>query len=387
MGVFIYDIKRSAIGRFKKGFIKTGCRSIGEQIVNNLFENSNIKREQIDKVYVGNVLSASLGQNIARQIQIDSKIPNNKCAVSVNMVCGSGMKAINLGYNDIKLGNAHCALVGGIENMSMTPLLKDRYDDNKKLIDHMVYDALTDVFNNYHMGITAENVATKYNITREEQDEFAYNSQIKAQHAIKNNAFKEEIVPIMTKEGTLIEQDEFPRRDSTIEKLASLDTVFKENGTVTAGNASGINDGGAFMLIGDETITAKPTVEIIDFAEVGCEPEYMGMGPYYAINKLLEKTNLNLNDIDLFEINEAFASQSIAVIRDLSKKHNIDEKELNKKINVNGGAIALGHPVGASGARIVTTLVYEMKRRKSKYGIASLCIGGGMGIAMLVKNI
>lgn len=270
--VYIYDIKRSPIGKFKKGFKNTSCREIAYQVIKNIFDNSDIDRQDVDKVYVGNVLSASLGQNIARQILVDAKIPTDKCAASVNMVCGSGMKAISLGFNDIKLGNAHCALVGGIENMSMAPLLKDRYDENKELIDHMIYDALTDVFNNYHMGVTAENVAKEYKISREAQDEYAYLSQMKTQKAIKNKKFIDEIVPIKNTEGEIIDCDEYPRSDSSIEKLSTLKPAFKENGTVTAGNASGINDGGAFMLIGDETLNAKPIVEIIDFVEIGCEP-------------------------------------------------------------------------------------------------------------------
>lgn len=387
MSIYIYNAKRSAIGRFKKGFKTTSCRDIGEQLAKHIISDTNIEKENIDKVYMGNVLSAGLGQNIARQILVDAEIPIDKCAVTLNMVCGSGMKAINFAYNDIKLGNAHLVLAGGVENMSMTPLLKDRYDEEKKLKDHMIYDALTDIFNEYHMGITAENVAKKYGITREEQDKFAYNSQMKTKEAILGDKFDTEIVPIKTTEGEIVKADEFPRIDTTIEKLGTLTPAFMENGTVTAGNASGINDGGAMLIIGDETIKAKPLVEIVDFTESGCEPDYMGMGPLYAINKLLEKNKLELKDIDLLEINEAFAAQSIAVIRELSKKHNINEEELKKKINVNGGAIALGHPVGASGARIVTTLVHEMKKRNVKYGIASLCIGGGMGIAMLVKNI
>ena len=386
MSIYIYETKRSPIGKFKKSLSKTGCRELGKQVSKSLFKNSKINPTNIDKVYVGNVLSAGLGQNIARQILIDSDIPEDRCAASVNMVCGSGLKAINLAYNEIKLGNANCVLAGGVENMSMSPLLKDRLDENKPYIDSMINDSLSDIFNEYHMGITAENVAEKYNITREEQDQFALESQQKVQKAIKENKFTDEIVPIKT-EDSLFETDEFPRADSSLEKLSSLKPVFKEDGTVTAGNASGINDGCAMMIIGNETVESNPLVEIIDFAEVGCDPKYMGMGPYYAINKLLEKNQLDILDIDLYEINEAFASQSIAVIKELANNHKASIDEFKERINVNGGAIALGHPVGASGARIVTTLVYEMKRRKVNYGIASLCIGGGMGIAVLLKNI
>ena len=385
--IYIYDAKRSPIGKFKKGFINTGCNSIGTQVAKRIFEDNNVDTNKIDKVILGNVLSAGLGQNIARQVLINSGIPEDKTAYSVNMVCGSGMKATNLAFNEIKLGNAHCILAGGVENMSMSPLLKDKYNDEKELKDSMIYDALTDIFSNKHMGITAENVAEKYNITREEQDRFAYDSQHKAQVAIENNKFDDEIIAIKNNEGIIIDTDEFPRFNTELEKLSSLKPAFKEDGTVTAGNASGINDGCALLLIGDETIDLDPKAEIIDYAEDGCDPNYMGMGPLYAISKLLDQNDLNINDIDLFEINEAFASQSIAVINELSKKYKIDKNELQKKINVNGGAIALGHPVGASGARIMVSLIHEMKKRNLKYGIASLCIGGGMGIAVLIKNI
>lgn len=386
MKVYIYNAKRSPIGKYKKSLKKTGCREIGQQVVKGLF-NSKLKPQMVDKVICGNVLSAGLGQNIARQILIDSGIPQEKCAVSINMVCGSGLKSINYAFSEIKTGNAHCVVAGGVENMSMAPVLVDKDEEVKETKDCMIYDSLTDVFSNKHMGITAENVAEKYGITREEQDSFALESQKKACKAIQNNRFKKEIVPIELKNGDIFSVDEFPRPDSSLEALAKLKPAFKENGTVTAGNASGINDGGAFMILGDETIKAKPLVEIVDFAEAGCEADYMGFAPYYAISALLEKTNVNIRDVGLLEINEAFASQSIAVISELAKKYKLDEKEFKKKINVNGGAIALGHPVGASGARILTTLIYEMKRRKVKYGIASLCIGGGMGIAVLVKNV
>ena len=267
MSIYIYETKRSPIGKFKKSLSKTGCRELGKQVSKSLFKNSKINPTNIDKVYVGNVLSAGLGQNIARQILIDSDIPEDRCAASVNMVCGSGLKAINLAYNEIKLGNANCVLAGGVENMSMSPLLKDRLDENKPYIDSMINDSLSDIFNEYHMGITAENVAEKYNITREEQDQFALESQQKVQKAIKENKFTDEIVPIKT-EDSLFETDEFPRADSSLEKLSSLKPVFKEDGTVTAGNASGINDGCAMMIIGNETVESNPLVEIIDFAEL-----------------------------------------------------------------------------------------------------------------------
>ena len=306
--------------------------------------------------------------------------------MTVNMVCGSGLKAINLIYNEIKFGNIKCGIAGGVENMSMAPMLKNRYEEDIEIIDSILNDSLMDKFNNYHMGITAENIACKYNITREELDYYAYESQIKTIRAIKNNIFKNEITPIKTADGKMFSVDEFPR-ETDIEKLKELKPAFKENGIVTAGNSSGINDGGAFLLIGSKINNTRPMVEIIDFAEVGIEPEYMGMGPYYAIKKILSKNNFNLMDIDLYEINEAFASQCIAVINELVDYYKVDINAFKERLNVNGGAIALGHPVGASGARIVTSLIYEMKRRNAKYGVASLCIGGGMGIAILLKNV
>jgi acetyl-CoA C-acetyltransferase len=385
MSVYVYLAKRSAIGKFKKSLANTSARIIANGVTKEMFKS--IKPNTVDEVIVGNVLSAGNGQNIARQILIDSGISKSKCAYSVNMVCGSGLKAIDLAFRDIKLGKVNCVLAGGVENMSRAPMLKDRYDEEKPLVDHMVFDSLTDIFSLKHMGITAENIAKKYNVTREEQDEFSYLSQQKYQKAFEKGAFKDEIVPIITEEGNLFEVDEYPRSDTSIEKLSSLKPAFKKNGTVTAGNASGINDGAAFVIIGNEKVKEKPIVELVDFAEEGCNPNYMGLGPYYAINKLLKNNNLSINDIGLFEINEAFASQSIAVINLLSEKHKIDKNKFMEKINVNGGAVALGHPVGASGARVLVTLIHEMKKRKVKYGIASLCIGGGMGIAVLVKNV
>jgi acetyl-CoA C-acetyltransferase len=387
MKIYIYDAKRSAIGKFKKTLYNTSAKDIGVQISKNIINNLKIKPKIIDEVIIGNVLASGLGQNIARQILIESNIPKNHCAFSVNMVCGSGLKAINLAYNDIKLSKIHCALAGGVENMSMSPFLINRFNIELPKIDSMIYDALTDFFSQKHMGITAENVAKKYKISRTDQDLFSFQSQMKIKNAQNNNLFKEEIIPIKTSNGQLFINDEFPRNDTSIEKLNELTPAFKKNGTVTAGNSSGINDGGALLLIGDESIKLRPLVEIIDFAEEGCNPKYMGMGPYYSIKKILKNNNLSIKDIDLFEINEAFASQSIAVIRELSKYYNIDEKILSSKTNINGGAIGLGHPVGASGARILTTLIYSMKRNKSKYGVASLCIGGGMGISILIKNV
>lgn len=319
MHVYIYGAKRSPIGKFKKSLSKTNIKNVAIQVTKNIVSETKIEAKNIDEVIVGNVLSAGLGQNIARQILIGTGIPKDKCAFSINMVCGSGLKAINLAYNDIKLGNAKCVLAGGAENMSMAPILVNRYNPDEETKDHMIYDSLTDAFSLKHMGITAENIAKKYGITREMQDNFAFESQMKTKKAQENGAFNEELVSIITNEGIEFSKDEFPRNDSSLESLANLKSAFEENGTVTAGNASGINDGVAMLLIGNEQLNIKPLVEIIDFAEKGCDPDYMGMGPYYAITDLLTKNNLDINDIDLFEINEAFASQSVAVIKELEQ--------------------------------------------------------------------
>ena len=347
---------------------------------------SKIKNEEVDEVIFGQVLTGGAGQNPARQAAINAGINISKPAHIVNQVCGSGLRAVISGYQSIKLGEVKNVISGGQENMSLAPH-SIFYRDSKKileehLIDTMINDGLIDAFNNYHMGVTAENVAKKFNISRVEQDDFALNSQKKTETAINTNRFKEELIKI-NQSGINLEKDEHPRKDLTKSDLGRLKAVFLKDGTVTPGNSSGINDGAAALLLTTfeeaKKRSIQPLVKIISWASVGVDPTLMGLGPIEAVREAVKKAKWNLNDIDLFEINEAFAAQSIAVIREL----NIDEN----KVNVNGGAIALGHPIGASGARILVTLIHEMIKQKKNKGCATLCIGGGMGIAICVERI
>ena len=347
---------------------------------------SKLDKDDIDEVIMGQVLTAGGGQNPARQAAINAGINISKPAHIVNQVCGSGLRAVISGYQSIKLGEVKNVISGGQENMSLAPH-SIFYRDSKKileehLIDTMINDGLIDAFNNYHMGVTAENVAKKFNISRVEQDDFALNSQKKTEIAINTNRFKEELIKI-NQSGINLEKDEHPRKDLNKSDLGKLKAVFLKDGTVTPGNSSGINDGAAALLLTTfeeaKKRSIQPLVKIISWASVGVDPTLMGLGPIEAVREAVKKAKWNLNDIDLFEINEAFAAQSIAVIREL----NIDEN----KVNVNGGAIALGHPIGASGARILVTLIHEMIKQKKNKGCATLCIGGGMGIAICVERI
>lgn len=396
MGIYILEAKRSAIGKFHGKLENVSCLDLSTQVINQMVENIELKKSDINEVIVGNVLSANQGQNIARQIIINCKIPIECCGYSINMVCGSGMKAIANGYLSIKANHAKCIIAGGVENMSNSPYLLlandlERLETIKKedLISHLIKDSLSDAILGIHMGETAENIANKYKISREEQDWYAYNSHKKAVEATQKGVFNNEIVPIHIN-GDEFVIDEHIRYDINIEKMNALRTIFSKNGSVTAGNSSGINDGACFLIISNEELINqgfKAKAEIIDFAQIGNQPELMGMGAYLAIKKLIEKNSIEFSDIDLFEINEAFAVQTIAVINELAKDYNYNKEKLQEKVNISGGAIALGHPIGASGARIITTLITNLKERKLKYGIASLCVGGGMGIAMLIKNI
>jgi acetyl-CoA C-acetyltransferase len=386
--------KRTPIGNFGGVFKDVSAVRLGVVAAQAVMEESGIRPEMIDEVIIGNVCGAGLGQNVARQISIQSGIPESVSAFTVNKVCGSGMKAITLAAASIALGEADIILAGGTENMSQIPyILPDaRWGarmGNKNLVDLMVQDGLTDIFNNYHMGLTAENLATQYNISREEQDSFAVSSQNTAEIAITNGRFKEEIVSVIIpqKKGDplIIQADEMPRKGVTFESLAKLKPAFKPDGTVTAANSSGINDGAAMLIIMSEgkanELGLKPLAYLTAYATAGVDPSIMGIGPVQAIKKALLKANWSLKDIELAELNEAFAAQSIAVLKGLvqEKLGSLDAS----KVNVNGGAIALGHPIGASGARIVVTLLHEMKKRNLHKGLASLCIGGGMGIATL----
>ncbi|VWL84836.1 thiolase family protein [Oceanivirga miroungae] len=359
--VAVVAAKRSPIGVFKKTYKDVDLVSLSSELIDKMLKEIKLDKDLIDEVIVGTVLQGGRGQNIARQIEINAKISNEKPAYTVDMVCGSSMKAINLAKNSILVGESKVILVGGVEFMS---------DAN-----FMYEDGLFCSFSNASMGITAENIVEKYKLKRSELDKFSLNSTKKAIEAQEKERFKDEIVEIFG-----VSKDEFVRLDQSIEKLGKLKPVFKEDGIVTAGNSTGLNDGASFLVLMEESYAKKMGFEILayidDVVSVGLDPNYMGLGPIYAIDKLIKKNNIDISSIDLFEINEAFAAQALVCINELD----IDEK----KVNVNGGAIALGHPLGATGARIVTTLIYEMRRRKVNKGIASLCIGGGQGMALLV---
>ncbi len=384
--VVIVEAIRTPIGAYKGSLKELSADKLGSIVIREILRKSKLGKNDIDEVIMGQVLTAGGGQNPARQAAINSGIHFSKPAHIVNQVCGSGLRAVISGYQSIKLGEVKNVISGGQENMSLVPH-SIFYRDSKKilkehLVDTMINDGLIDAFNNYHMGVTAENVAKKFNISRVEQDDFALNSQKKTETAINTNRFKEELIKI-NQFGINLEKDEHPRKDLTKSDLGRLKAVFLKNGTVTPGNSSGINDGAAALLLTTfeeaKKRSIKPLVKIISWASVGVDPTLMGLGPIEAVREAVKKAKWNLNDIDLFEINEAFAAQSIAVIREL----NIDEN----KVNVNGGAIALGHPIGASGARILVTLIHEMIKLKKNKGCATLCIGGGMGIAICVERI
>ena len=384
--VVIVEAIRTPIGAYKGSLKEVSADKLGSIVIREILRKSKLDKDDIDEVIMGQVLTAGGGQNPARQAAINAGINISKPAHIVNQVCGSGLRAVISGYQSIKLGEVKNVISGGQENMSLAPH-SIFYRDSKKileehLIDTMINDGLIDAFNNYHMGVTAENVAKKFNISRVEQDDFALNSQKKTETAINTNRFKEELIKI-NQSGINLEKDEHPRKDLNKSDLEKLKAVFLKDGTVTPGNSSGINDGAAALLLTTfeeaKKRSIQPLVKIISWASVGVDPTLMGLGPIKAVREAVKKAKWNLNDVDLFEINEAFAAQSIAVIREL----NIDEN----KVNVNGGAIALGHPIGASGARILVTLIHEMIKQKKNKGCATLCIGGGMGIAICVERI
>jgi acetyl-CoA C-acetyltransferase len=388
----VISAKRSAIGAYGGALKDVSAVELGVHVLKAVLAESGVKPEMVDEVILGNVIGAGLGQNIARQISIHAGIPETVPAFTVNKVCGSGMKTVNLAAAMIALGDADIVIAGGSENMSQIPYISRdarwgaRMGD-KTLVDIMVHDGLYDIFNGYHMGITAENLAEKYNITREDQDRFATASQNKTEAAMNSGLFKDEIVPIPIPQRKgdpiIIDTDEFPRKGVTFESLSKLRPAFKKDGTVTAANSSGINDGAAILLLMSEDkakeLGLTPLAYLVDYASGGVDPAIMGYGPVPAIKKVLDKSGWNLGDIELAELNEAFAAQSLAVLKGLEEFGGLNPEI----VNVNGGAIALGHPIGCSGARIIVTLLHEMKRRGNKKGLASLCIGGGMGISSL----
>ena len=384
--IVIISAVRTPIGSYKGSLKKMRSDQLGSLVIKEALKLSKFSSDEVDEVIIGQVLTAGAGQNPARQAAISAGIPISKPAHLVNQVCGSGLRAVISGYQSIKLGEASNVISGGQENMSITPhsifLRNERKISEDRLIDTMINDGLMDAFHNYHMGVTAENVAKKFDISRKEQDEFALNSQKKTEEAIKNNKFDNELIKI-NQNNNKLNLDEHPRIGLKMSDLEKLKTVFRENGTVTPGNSSGINDGAAALFLTTfeeaEKKSIKPLVKIVSWAQVGVDPTLMGLGPIEAVNKAIKKAGWNIGEVDLFEINEAFAAQSIAVIRELG----IDQN----KVNVNGGAIALGHPIGASGARILVTLIHEMNRQKKSKGCVTLCIGGGMGIALCVERI
>ena len=397
--VYILNAKRTAIGKFLGSFYENDARDVSSQVIRELIKDTD--PNDIDMTVVGNVISANLGQSFFRKIAIDAGIPVEKPAYAVNMVCGSGMLAIINAVKEIELG-ADLVVAGGVEFMSNIPYATDTYlrlgkkFGNFNMTDLMVSDGLTDAFSGVHMGVTAENIAKKYEISREEQDDYSWLSLNKAIEAVDEGRFSEEIVPVKVKDYKgrefVFEVDEFPNRESTREKMSSLKPIFIKDGsgTITAANSSGINDGACFALLCSEDYlkkhNIKPLAKITGYSMIGLDPQFMGLGPYYAIKKLLKSNDLSLNEIDAIEINEAFAAQVLGCIKLLSKEFSYSEEDIIKKLNLNGSGLGLGHPLGCSGARITTTLAYILKNSNYKRGIASLCVGGGQGVALMLER-
>lgn len=389
--VVIVSAVRTAIGSFGGTLATVSAVELGATVIREVLKRANLPADQVDEVIMGNVLQAGLGQNPARQAALRAGLPNHVPALTINKVCGSGLKAVHLAYQAIVTGDADIVVAGGMENMSQAPYVSLEARSgmrmgHKTLIDTMIHDGLWCAINDYHMGITAENICTQMGISRIEQDQFAAESQRRAASAIAAGKFKEEIVPVEVPqrkgEPIIFDTDEFVRPGTTVEVLSKLKPAFKKDGSVTAGNASGINDGAAAVLVmrreKAEALGLEPLGTIVANSSAALDPSVMGLGPVPATQKALQKADLQLADIDLIEANEAFAAQSLGVMKELQ----LDPE----KVNVNGGAIALGHPIGASGTRILVTLLYEMKRRQAQYGLATLCIGGGQGVATIVKN-
>ena len=387
----IVSALRTPIGSFSGTLKDISATELGAKTITAILEETKVDVDAIDEVIMGNVLQAGLGQNPARQAAIKAGLPQSTAAYTINKVCGSGLKAVHLAAQSIMLGDADIIVAGGMENMSQAPYLMPKAREgyrmgDQKVVDSMIKDGLWCAFNDYHMGVTAENICDAYNLTREEQDEFASASQMKAAQATEAGKFKDEIVPVSIPkrkgDPVIFDTDEYIKPDTTTEKLSNLRPAFKKDGSVTAGNASGINDGAAAVLVMSrkkaEELGLTPLATICANASAAIDPSVMGLGPISATKKALEKAELSVADLDLIEANEAFASQSLAVGKDLDFNPNI--------VNVNGGAIALGHPIGASGTRILVTLIHELERREATYGLATLCIGGGQGVATIIKK-
>ena len=390
--VYLAAMCRTAVGSYGGSLKDIPAAKLGEIVITEAIKRAGITAEDVDEVFFGNVLQAGLGQNPARQAALNAGLPITTPATTINKVCGSGLHCVSLAYRTIKAGEAECVIAGGMENMSLAPYAVNtaRWGarmNNTQMTDVMVNDGLWDAFNNYHMGITAENVAEKFGVTREMQDELAARSQARAAEAVAAGKFKDEIVPVVIPQRKgdpkVFDTDEYVRGGTTMEVLAKLRPAFKKDGTVTAGNASGINDGAAAIVVCSGEFLKKhnltPMLKVVATGSVGVDPSEMGLGPIPSVRQALKKADLDIEKVDLFELNEAFAAQAYEVSNQLGLTP--------EKVNVNGGAIAIGHPIGASGARILVTLGYEMKRRDAKYGVASLCIGGGMGEALVVENV
>ncbi|KIY23961.1 acetyl-CoA C-acetyltransferase [Mesobacillus subterraneus] len=390
--IVIASAVRTATGTFGGALSKVAAVDLGAAAIKAALERANVSTDLVDEVIMGNVLQAGLGQNPARQAALRAGLPDTCPSMTINKLCGSGLKAVHLAYQAIAAGEADIIVAGGMENMSLSPfVLKGAREGFKmgdqKLVDTLLSDGLVCAINDYHMGITAENLAEKYDISRSEQDTFSVKSQNRAEAAITSGRFKDEIIPIEVKQRKgdpiVVDQDEHPKFGSTLEKISKLRPAFKKDGTVTAANASGINDGAAAVVVMSgkkaKELGITPLVTIKANASAGVDPSIMGIGPVQAVKKALKKADMELTDIDLVEANEAFAAQALSVMKELGMSED--------NVNVNGGAIALGHPIGASGARILVTLIHELKKREQKYGLATLCIGGGMGVATIIENI
>ncbi|MCG7490850.1 acetyl-CoA C-acetyltransferase [Vibrio sp. Of14-4] len=398
--VYIVAAKRTPIGSFGGTLKDISAGDLGAIAIKAALESGNIKPNLVDEVIVGNVVGAGQGMGVGRQAAVHAGIPVNVPAYTVNMVCGSGMKTVMDAVSHIRSGDASVVVAAGVEVMSQIPfIVPSQVRDGHKMghmsvMDLLISDGLTDVFNQYHMGTTAENIARKLDITREQQDEYALSSQMKAAAAIEAGRFENEITPVEVKQRKQIINfiaDEYPKEDASIDGLSKLRPAFEKDGTVTAGNASGINDGASAIVVASqravEEYGLEPIAEIISYAQSGLEPEVMGLGPVEAVTQALSKADISANEVDLYELNEAFAAQALGVIHQLADVHNVPVGSILEKANVNGGAIALGHPLGASGNRILVSLVHELNRRTGSYGVASLCVGGGMGTAVVIKSI
>ncbi|WP_243978859.1 acetyl-CoA C-acetyltransferase [Vibrio natriegens] len=398
--VYIVAAKRTPIGAFGGSLKNTSAGNLAAVAIKGALEAANLGSDKIDEVIVGNVVSAGQGMGVGRQAAIFAGIPESVPAYGVNMVCGSGMKTVMDAVSHIRSGDAQVVVAAGVEVMSQIPFIvpSSVRDGNKmgnmELKDLLITDGLTDIYNQYHMGVTAENVAKEVGISREQQDAYALASQQKAVAAIEAGKFKDEIVPVevtQRRETIIFDTDEYPKANATLEGLSKLRPAFDREGTVTAGNASGINDGASAIIVASESAVQAhgltPLAEVVSYAQSGLDPKIMGLGPVESVNKALKKAELNIQDIDVYELNEAFAAQALGVIHQLAETNQVPVSSIQDKANFNGGAIALGHPLGASGNRILVTLVHELHKQDAQYGVASLCVGGGMGTAVILKAI